>query len=467
MATTPTTEHQFDTPDVPSPDLLRERRRLHTKLKLATQIGEGIDGYIIGGIGMAMGALTTDLHLSTVMEGLVGASPLIGIFVGGPLFGRLADRYGRRPVFLVDMLIFLIGSVLQFFVTDGLQLFLIRLVMGIAIGGEYAIGAPLLSEYAPTKGRGRLLASLEISWYVGYALATVVGAAFQGVHGGWRYTLASSAVIALVCVALRGGIPESARWLLSRGRREEAERLIARYGMDIDVTAELAETAEPQQQGLRALFSRRHLRSTVFASVFWAALVLPYFAIGTFWTQVFDALNMGDNAVAALLVYSFTAVAGVTVGCLVVDRIGRRRLLIPPFWITAAALATVAVWPTSTPVIVGGFLFFIFLNAASSALTAVYPLEVFPTSLRSTGVGFASAMSRVGAAIGTFLLPMGLDRFGARFVLLVGAVVLALGGLVSHVLAPETTDLDLAKAARAPKGRGAAPDVRLPPRGRD
>ncbi|OIK00512.1 MFS transporter [Streptomyces sp. MUSC 14] len=432
--------------------MLRERRRLHTKLKLATQIGEGIDGYIIGGIGMAMGALTTDLHLSTVMEGLVGASPLIGIFVGGPLFGRLADRYGRRPVFLIDMLIFLIGSVLQFFVSDGLQLFVIRLVMGIAIGGEYAIGAPLLSEYAPSKGRGRLLASLEISWYVGYALATVVGAAFQGVHGGWRYTLASSAVIALVCVALRGGIPESARWLLSRGRRKEAEQLIARYGMDIDVSAELEEASEPQQQGLRALFGRRHLRSTVFASVFWAALVLPYFAIGTFWTQVFDALHMGDNAVAALLVYSFTAVAGVTAGCLVVDRIGRRRLLIPPFWITAAALAMVAVWPTSTPVIVGGFLFFIFLNAASSALTAVYPLEVFPTSLRSTGVGFASAMSRVGAAVGTFLLPMGLDRFGARFVLLVGAAVLALGGLVSHFLAPETTDLDLARAARAPKG---------------
>ncbi|MFB7509818.1 MFS transporter [Streptomyces broussonetiae] len=449
MATTPMTEHQFDIPGTPvSPELLRERRRLHTKLKLATQIGEGIDGYIIGGIGMAMGALTTDLHLSTVMQGLVGASPLIGIFVGGPLFGRLADRYGRRPVFLIDMLIFLVGSVLQFFVTDGLQLFVIRLIMGIAIGGEYAIGAPLLSEYAPSKGRGRLLASLEISWYVGYALATVVGAAFQDVHGGWRYTLASSAVIAVVCVALRGGIPESARWLLTKGRREEAEQLIARYGMEIDVTAELEETADPQRQGLRALFSRRHLRSTVFASVFWAALVLPYFAIGTFWTQVFDALNMGDNAVAALLVYSFTAVAGVTAGCLVVDRIGRRRLLIPPFWITAAALAVVAVWPKSTPVIVGGFLFFIFLNAASSALTAVYPLEVFPTSLRATGVGFASAMSRVGAAIGTFLLPMGLDHYGARFVLLVGAAVLALGGLVSHFLAPETTDLDLARAAR-------------------
>ncbi|MFI1564467.1 MFS transporter [Streptomyces sp. NPDC020490] len=456
MAMTPATEHQPLSPQ-PSPATAsqKERRRLHTKLKLATQIGEGIDGYIIGGIGMAMAALTADLPLSTLMQGLVGASPLIGIFVGGPLFGRLADRFGRRPVFLADMLIFLVGSVLQFFVTDGTQLFLLRLLMGVAIGGEYAIGAPLLSEYAPRKGRGRLLASLEISWYVGYALATVVGALFANVDGGWRWSLASSAVIAVVCVSLRGGVPESARWLLSRGRREEAEALIAKYGIEVDIDAELEERAQTRQAGFRALFNRRNLRGTVFAGVFWAALVLPYFAIGTFWTQVFDALHMGDNAVAALLVYSFTAVAGVTAGCLVVDRIGRRKLLIPPFWITAGALALVAAWPSSTPVVVGGFLFFIFLNAASSALTAVYPLEVFPTSVRTTGVGFATAMSRVGAAIGTFLLPMGLERFGAQFVLLVGAGVLAAGGLVSHFLAPETTDMDLAMAARTAR-EGAA-----------
>ncbi|MCX5442534.1 MFS transporter [Streptomyces sp. NBC_00063] len=106
-------------------------------------------------------------------------------------------------------------------------------------------------------------------------------------------------------------------------------------------------------------------------------------------------------------------------------------------------------WPDVTPVVVGGFLFFIFLNAASSALTAVYPLEVFPTALRTTGVGFAAAISRVGAAIGTFLLPMGLEHVGPRFVLLIGAAVLALGGLVSHFLAPETTDMDLAHTARA------------------
>jgi len=432
----------------PAPPATRLRNRLHTKLKLATQVGEGIDGYILGGLGAALPAITTDLRVSDWMAGLIGASALVGIFAGGPLFGWFADRYGRRIVFLTDMLIFLAGSVLQFFVTDAWQLFVIRLIMGIAIGGEYAIGAPLLSEYAPRKNRGRLLASLEVSWYVGYMAAFAVGFALSNVDGGWRWTLGSSTLIAIVCVALRGGVPESARWLLSKGRRAEAEALIERYGMDVDVETELADAEG--RNSLRALFSREHLRSTIFAGTFWAALVLPYFAIGTFYPQVLTALGLGDDALGGSLASNGFAVLGVITGCVLVEKIGRRKLLIPPFWVTAVALAVVGFWPTAPiAVVVICFVVFSFLNAASSALTAVYPLEVFPTAMRSTGVGFATAMSRVGAAIGTFLFPIALKDLGVGPTLLIGAAVLALGGLVSQRLAPETTGLDLSHANRA------------------
>lgn len=426
----------------------RSTSTVRFRLTLATQVGEGIDGYILGGLGAVVPAVTAALSMSAWMVGLIGSSALVGIFVGGPLFGWLADRYGRRIVFLTDMVIFLIGSVSQFFVQDAWQLFVIRLVMGIAIGGEYAIGAPLLSEYAPKANRGRLLASLEVSWYVGYMIAFAVGYALAAVPDGWRWTLASSTVIALVCVSLRGGIPESARWLLSKGRRAEAQALIDRFGLDVDVDTEVAD-AEPRNS-LRALFTREHVRSTIFASTFWAALVLPYFAISTFYPQVLGALGLGDDALAGSLASNGFAVLGVAVGCLLVERIGRRRLLIPPFWITAVALAVVGIWPDAPiAVVVICFLVFSFLNAASSALTAVYPLEVFPTSIRTTGVGFATAMSRVGAAIGTFLLPIALSAVGVGFTLLIGAAVLALGGLVSQFLAPETTGLDLSHAVRA------------------
>ncbi len=432
----------------PAPPSAADRpiRRLRTKLKLATQLGEGIDGYILGGLGAALPAITADLKMGPWPTGLIGASALVGIFLGGPLFGWLADRYGRRIVFLTDMLIFLVGSVLQFFVADAWQLFVIRLIMGIAIGGEYAIGAPLLSEYAPRRNRGRLLASLEVSWYVGYMAAFTVGYFLAEVDGGWRWTLGSSTIIALACVALRGGVPESARWLLSKGRRAEAEELIRRYDLDVDVDTELADTVS--RNSLRALFAREHLRSTVFASTFWAALVLPYFAIGTFSPQVLTALGL-DHALTGSLASNGFAVLGVIAGCLLVERIGRRKLLIPPFWITAAALALIGFWPGAPiPVVIACFVVFSFLNAASSALTAVYPLEVFPTAIRSTGVGFATAMSRVGAAIGTFLFPLALAHLGVGPTLLIGAAVLALGGAVSQRLAPETTGLDLSHASR-------------------
>ncbi|RZQ60765.1 MFS transporter [Amycolatopsis suaedae] len=423
------------------------RRRLRTKLTLATQVGQGIDGYVLGGIGAALPAITTDLAMSEWTAGLIGASALIGIFVGGPLFGWFADRYGRRIVFLTDMVLFLVGSIAQFFVADAWQLFVIRLLMGIAIGGEYAIGAPLLSEYAPRHNRGKLLASLEVSWYAGFMLAFAVGYALSEVDDGWRWTLGSSTVIALVCLALRGGIPESARWLLSKGRRAEAEDLIERYELEVDVETELADAE--RRDSLRALFTREHVRSTVFASSFWAALVLPYFAIGTFSPQVLETLGFGDDALAGSLASNGIAVLGVAAGCLLVERIGRRRLLIPPFWITAAALAVIGFWPTAPmAVVVICFLTFSFLNAASSALTAVYPLEVFPTAIRTTGVGFATAMSRVGAAVGTFLLPVALTHLGTGPTLLIGAAVLAAGAVLSHFLAPETTGLDLSQAVR-------------------
>jgi putative MFS transporter len=94
------------------------------------------------------------------------------------------------------------------------------------------------------------------------------------------------------------------------------------------------------------------------------------------------------------------------------------------------------------------FVVFSFFNAASSALTAVYPMEVFPTAIRTTGVGFSAAMSRVGAAIGTFLLPLALDHIGVGPSMLIAAAVLAIGGAVSQFLAPETNGLTLTQAVR-------------------
>ena len=123
-----------------------DKKRFLVKLTGVIAGGMFIDGYILGIIGTVIGAITLDLGMSLFWEGLIGASALIGIFIGGPLGGWLADKLGRKPLFTIDLVIFTVGSVLQFFVDSTWQLFLVRLLMGVAIGADYSVGWPLLAE---------------------------------------------------------------------------------------------------------------------------------------------------------------------------------------------------------------------------------------------------------------------------------------------------------------------------------
>jgi MFS transporter, putative metabolite transport protein len=119
-----------------------------------------------------------------------------------------------------------------------------------------------------------------------------------------------------------------------------------------------------------------------------------------------------------------------------------------PFWIMAATLLVVGLWSGAPAVVlVGSLAVFAFFNALQGNLTAVYPIEVFPTDVRSSGVGIGSAASRIGAAIGTFLLPVGLDTIGVAACMLIGAAICVIGGVVSQRLAPETTGHTLTRTS--------------------
>ena len=428
-----------------------DRRRSHflTRLVWATIGGEFIDGYVLGSIGAAMNLIRADLRLSSWQEGLLGAAALIGIFFGSPLFGRLTDRFGRKPMFTVDILVFVVGSVLQTVAHDWETLFLVRVLMGIAIGGEYSVGGPLLGEFSPRAHRGRTMGNMMTAWYVGYLAGWVLGWAFEGsAPSDWRWVLGSSLVPAVVVMVLRIGTPESPYWLAEVGRRAEAEEIVRRYGMELDLGDA---PTEPTRAGFRELLRPEYRRATIFTCVFYPALVAPYFAIGTFAPQVLAALRL-DAPLAITLATNGIAVAGVVFGTLIVDRIGRRALLIPQFWITAAAFLVLAVWHGAPiAVVIGMFSIFSFLNPMASPLCAIYPAEVFPTQVRTTGTGVASAVSRIGAAVGTYLVPSALTGIGVGWTMFIGALVLLFGAVASQLLAPETTGLELNKAARPDK----------------
>jgi MFS transporter, putative metabolite transport protein len=423
------------------------KRRFLMRLLFVLCGGMFLDGYILGIIGPVTGTMADDLGLSELWEGLIAAGALLGIFVGSPLGGWAGDKFGRKPLFMVDMGLFVIASAMQFFVDSAWELFVVRLLMGVAIGTEYSVGWPLMSEFAPARLRGRLMGLTLIAWYVGFMVAFLVGYLLVEMTDlDWRAILGTSTLIALVVFIARIGLPESPRWLWTERRFDEAHAIAHKY---MTSSAEMTdvEHEDTHTGGLGMLFSRQHWRATLFTSGFWFCAVTPYFAIATFADSVLQQYGL-SGGLAGGVGLSALAAAGVVVTVLLIDKVGRRVLTVPPQWLCTVFLAVIGLWAGAPAMVVLAlFLAFSFFNAGYNTLTGIYPAEVFPTEVRGIGTGFAAAVSRIGAALGTFLLPWSMTNLGVSASMLIAAGLAAVGAGLSQWLAPETKGKSLTETA--------------------
>jgi putative MFS transporter len=422
------------------------KRRFMWRLLAVLIGGMLLDGYILGVIGPVTEPMKTGLGMSTWEMSLVASAALFGILIGSPLGGWAGDKYGRKPLFMIDMGLFVLGSAMQFFVGSFEMALIVRLLMGIAIGAEYSVGWPLMSEFAPKELRGRLMAVTVLAWYAGFMIGYTVAYILNQQAVPWRIILGSSTIIAVVLLIARIGLPESPRWLWTERRFDEAHAIAHKYMVDsaemTDVEHEDAHTG-----GFGMLFSRQYWRMTVFVSWFWFCNVLPYFAIATFADDVLKKYGL-SGGLAGGVGLSMVAVLGVAVTCALIDKAGRRVFTVPPQWIITVVFLIVGLWSGApAAVVLGLFLVFSFLNAMNGALTSVYPGEVFATEVRGLGTGFAAAISRIGAGLGTFLLPISIEKFGVSPTILAAAVIVFSGALVSQLWAPETKGMSLSETA--------------------
>jgi len=422
------------------------KRRFLIRMVTVLIGGMVLDGYVLGIIGPVSGRMAEDLQLDAFWQGLIAAAALIGILIGSPLGGLAADRWGRKPIFMFDIGLFAIASGMQFFVDSPAWLIVVRLLMGIAIGTEYAVGWPLMAEFSPTHLRGKLMAAMGIAWYGGFMIAFLIGHLLNEYTDlSWHFILGTSTFIAVAIFLARLGMPESPRWLWSVGRKDEARALAARYMPDDALDDVQHEDVRKGSFGM--LFSREYWRSTLFISAFWFCAVTPYFAIATFADSVLEQYGLAGG-LAGGVGLSAVALAGVVVTFLLIEKIGRRTLTVPPQWLCAVVLAIIGLWAGAPALVVLIlFLVFSFFNAGYNTLTNVYPGEVLPTEIRGIGTGFAAAVSRVGAGIGIFLLPMSMESLGAGPTMLIAAGVALLGAGLSQWLAPETKGKTLTEAA--------------------
>ncbi|MFN6544300.1 MFS transporter [Mycolicibacterium nivoides] len=429
----------------------------HKKLTLYSSGGPFIDGYAIAIIGFTWATMSTSFDVTTADKGMIAAAVLVGIFVGGGLFGWVTDKVGRHMMYILDLLALAVFSVGCMFATEVWQLILLRFLIGMAIGADYPIATSLLAEYLPAKYRGRMLGATFVVWAVGATAAPAVAMVCTHLAGdnAWRWMLASPAVFALVTLFLRLGTPESPRWLISKGRVEEADRSIKQvFGPDYGVE-DLGEPEPAERATLRSVFKPPYLKRTLFVSLFWMCQVIPLLSIYSFSFDILGEVGITGNGAEVFLAALF--VVGGIPGLFLVDRIGRKTLLIYTFagigiiWGIAGLIPGLPVMIVFTAVCA-----FALLSGASNFLEIVYPNELFPTEVRATAVGIGTAASRIGAAVAVYLMPFALDK-GVNWVLLAGAVISFVGLAVTVAWGVETAGRSLSEACNATTTSGREP----------
>ncbi len=438
--------------------------------------GKFFEGFVVFMTGVALPLLSSEFNIGAAEHGVIGAASLFGILVGAVGLGGLSDRFGRKPMFVAEMIIFSVFLVLLCFCTNYIELVICLLGLGLSLGCDYPTAHMIISESIPSTSRGKLVLGAFAFQAVGALGGTAVGYAVLSTLpeiSAWRWMYASAIIPAVLVTIGRFYIVESANWLSSRGELEKAAhaatRLLVRkpqYPSEIKLAPREAQAAAKTQskQTYASLFNSANRRATILASVPWFLQDLGTYGIGIF-TPTILAAAVGANSdharsLADLIANDITAakgaalittllIVGIIFAVMLADVVGRILLQVLGFIGCAAGLFLASLSAnftggTQTLLIFAGFMLFNFMtNLGPNAQTYLLAGEVFPTAIRGKGAGFAAAFAKIGAVATAFLFPILLVSIGTQ-ALLYGLIVTSiLGAVVTWMYRIETTGVSL------------------------
>ncbi|WP_425069263.1 MFS transporter [Reyranella sp.] len=471
---TPSWPDGTPTPSVP---MTRMQWRIWT---LATA-GKFFEGKVVFMTGVALPLIVEEFALSAVGKGLVGAATLAGIMIGAVALGGLADSYGRRRMFVIEMLVFVIFLAgLTMAPSFGWLVFFLFGV-GVALGCDYPTAHLVISESIPSRDRGKLVLAAFAFQAIGALVGTALGFVILTLDpslDAWRWMYGIVIVPAAFVVGARLFVSDSGQWLMSRGRRAEAEhelRRLLKREPQYPKQVRLAELAEPPRPSHHRrgrwsdLFDGKNRRATILASVPWFLQDLGTYGIGIF-TPTILAHTIGHEITNAHNVSALIArdlqgakgaalvdtllIVGILAAVLMSDRVGRIRLQVLGFLGCAAGLAMAVLQshveePARTMLLFGGFMLFNFMtNLGPNAQTYLLAGEVFPTHIRAKGAGFAAAFAKMGAVLTAFVFPVVLADAGTDLLLTALVFTSLLGALITWWFRIETAGVNLEEIGR-------------------
>ena len=412
----------------------------HRKLNLLSASGTFLDGYDLAVVGVALPLLVKHFDLGAGMTGVLASSVLIGNFVGMIIFGWLTDKIGRRAMYVIDLLTFVVFAAMTAISTNIWEMLLFRFLLGLGIGADYTISPTLVAEFNPTQRRGGRVGMLTLTFFIGSLVSYFIGLAASPLGpSAWRYMMGFGALLALVVLFFRRQIPESPRWLVSQGETGKASDIVH------SLTGERPnlEATKPVAASWSRLFVGTVAKWTAFVCLFWFAWDVLYYGVGLFSPTILKAAAHGSYVVGILGAISITLVS--IIGCLVamyvlVDKWGRRPSLILGFAGLTAALLVLALsgHPTFAVLVVLLDLGIFLGNLGPGILPWIYATDLFPTELRAAGTGVGAAAGRIGGILGVLVFPELIKAWGVAHASFLFVAAGLLGLIVDLFMAPET-----------------------------
>ncbi|KAA6222775.1 MFS transporter [Streptomyces albofaciens JCM 4342] len=429
--------------------------RWHRRLTLTVGVGAFFDLYEIFLGGVLAAVLAERWHLDHTAKSWVIAAGFLGMFVGATVLSVLADRFGRRRMFLVNLGAYSLCSLLGAFAPNAEWLIALRFLAGLGLGAELVLVDTYLAEFLPRAVRGRYIAWAYTFGFCGVPVAAFVGArlvATRELFGveGWRWLLVAGALGAAFIQLMRARLPESPRWLAVHGREEEAakivtdieERVARETGETLPSVAVAAEV--PQRRvPLGEMFRGDHRRRTVMWWIFQVLQTVGYYGFGSLAPVVLTAKG---HTVTTSLSYAALSFCGYPLGSALsvplIDRIERKTLIIASALGMAACGLAFGFASAGWLIVSAGFALTVCSNVFSNAFH-VYQTELFPTGLRSSAIGIAYSLSRLTSVILPFVALTVLDGLGPGAVFIGSAALMLLLCLDVALLGPRSTGRSL------------------------
>ena len=422
--------------------------RFHYKLLLVTGLGWLFDSMDTGLIAFILPVLAKEWGLAPGQMGLIGSIGLIGMALGAVISGTVADRIGRKKVFTITVLLYSIASAFCALSWNYQSLLVFRFLVGFGLGGELPVAATLVSEYAPSRVRGRFIVLLESFWGLGWIAAACIAYFFIPVYG-WRMAFLIGALPALYVCLIRLHMPESVRYLLTRGRVDEARQIVLSLEKQLHVpsalfTGETETVPVVAKASFRELWKKPFMSRTIMLWLVWFGINFSYYGIFMWLPSL--VFQQGFTVVKTfeyVLIMTLAQLTGYYCAAWLVDKIGRKYTLsafllfsgvASYFFGHASTAATLMMWGSVMS----------FFNLGAWGVLYTYTPEQYPTAIRALGSGWAAGFGRFGGMAAPMMVGALLARsFGFASVFYMFALVFAAVAVIVLSLGVESKQKDL------------------------